>query len=122
MRLLAFARTFVPSTDSVPKRANPILRATRTTSTNSPLKSSRCRRRNSQSVRWLGKFPAPNTRNATSSSGFPAIPRDGKTPVAYPYGGTFTIIRGPYGALRRPSPSYGAWNAVRSNSSTRSLT
>ena len=44
----------------------------------------KCRRRNSHSVRWLGKFPAPNTRNATSSSSFLAIARDENTPVAYP--------------------------------------
>ena len=40
LRLPALARIFVPSTDSFPKPANPILRTTRTTSTNRPLKSS----------------------------------------------------------------------------------
>ena len=43
-----------------------------------------------------------------SSSSFRAISRDENTPVAYAYSSTFTIIRGSYGALRRPSPSYGA--------------
>ena len=39
------------------------------------------------------------------------LPRDParrKHPVAYAYSSTFTIIRGSYGGLRRPSPSYGA--------------
>ena len=54
----------------------------RTTSTNSALKSSRCRRRNSHSVRCCGKLPAASIRNATSSSSFRASCRDEKTPVA----------------------------------------
>ena len=41
LRLLASARTFVPSTDNVPKRTQPISRATRTPSTNTPSNSSR---------------------------------------------------------------------------------
>ena len=36
--------------------------------------------------------------------------------------GTFTNIDGSQGALRRPSPSYSACNALRSSASTRSLT
>ena len=78
----ACSRSHAPSSrpPTASRSANPILRATRTTSTNRPLKSSRCRRRNPQSMRWLGRFPAPSTRNATSSSSLPAIPRDENTP------------------------------------------
>ena len=88
-------RTFIPSTEDFPKCANPIPRAARTTSANSPLNPSKCRRRNPQSVRRPGSLPVADTRNTRSSSGLPAIPRDGNTPVVHPYGSTPTIIRGP---------------------------
>ena len=55
--LLAFARTFVPSAGSFPKCANPILRATRTTSTNGHLKPCKCQQRNPQKRAVARKFP-----------------------------------------------------------------
>ena len=55
--------TLAEGTDTRPKFATPISRAKPTTSTNSFLKSDKCRRRNSHSVRWLGKS---RTRKATS--------------------------------------------------------
>ena len=82
LRLLALARTLVPSTDRAPKLARPMARAILTTSTNRARKSSRWRRRNSQTVRCCGKLPTASMRKAMSSSIFLAILRDENVPVA----------------------------------------
>ena len=97
---LARVRAHLRSVDrQLPRRARPKLCARRTTSTIRAWKSG-CRRR-SHSVRCCGKFPAASNRNATSSSS-PRPRRDENTPVVG-VRRTFTIIRGSYGALRRPS-------------------
>ena len=122
-----FARIFVPATDSFPKRADPIQRATRTISLSSPLKSSRYRRRNPRSVRWPGRFLVPDTQNTPFPFGFPAIPRDGNAPShtrtaeLRPSSGVHAVhcadrrphtARGtPSGPIRPPSRSRGAPSA-----------
>ena len=60
-------------------------------------KSSRCRRRNSHSVRCCAP-PAPGTQRPLPASARPGATR---TPRRVERGRTFTIIRGSYGALRR---------------------
>ncbi len=57
-------------------------------------------------------LPGSAGSGSALSSSFLAIARDENTPVAYPYSSTLTIIRG----------SYGAYNAVKSSPSTKSLT
>ena len=69
---LALARVR-PNPVSFPKLKSPVSRARRTTSTNNPSNSSRCRRRNSHSVRWSS--PPPETpRPPPASSPSPATP------------------------------------------------
>ena len=69
---LALARVR-PNPVSFTKLESPVSRARRTTSTNNPSNSSRCRRRNSHSVRWSS--PPPETpRPPPASSPSPATP------------------------------------------------
>jgi len=52
----------------------------------------------------IGKFPAPSTRNAASSSSFREILRERNTPLAKAYTSTFNSILGSCGLFSFPSP------------------